>query len=190
MLRKTLIALVVAGASLSTVGAAVAADNGPQGSSDDAATVAAATGGEGVQRCNGGKHRRHQALISNVPLTWDETTSQVAIGSISFGVAKGTDLVEVDYNAEARLYGAADEGHWIQIDIYLDGTLMQPNDPVSPTTLADDDRGWESNATSVCARVGEGRHTIRAVATLVDFYGTASLTGWLDDWTLELDQYN
>jgi hypothetical protein len=95
----------------------------------------------------------------------------------------------VDFNAETRLYNAADDGHWIQLNVYLDGQLMNPNDGTSPLALANDGEGWESNATSACQRVGEGSHTVRVEAELVDFYGSADLEGWLDDWTFEVDVY-
>jgi hypothetical protein len=187
MLKRTLIAALVAAVMASTLGATLAIAAGdPQGSVTEAGS---ATTPENVARCNGGQHQKHKALISNQPLQFDEAAGQVVIGAINFAVPSGRDTIEVDFNAETRLYGAADEGHWIQIDVYLDGVLMNPNDPVSPVAIADDDRGWESNGTSVCQRVRKGYHTVVAKASAVDFYGSANLNAWLDDWTLELDQY-
>jgi hypothetical protein len=189
MYKKTIVAAVAAAIALSSFGVAMAVGQSPQSRSVDGDGIASEEV-DGRQVCNGGRHRLHKSIISDQPVEWDEATGTVSLGSITFDVAKGKDTVEVDFNAETRLYGSADDGHWIQVDIYLDGQLMNPNDATSPTALANDGEGWESNSTTVCQRVRKGTHTVTARATLVDFYGSADLRGWLDDWTLELDLYN
>jgi hypothetical protein len=189
MYKKTLIAVVAGAVALSSFGVAFAVAKSPQQQLVAPGEATASEEVDGRMRCNGGKHRLHKSILSDSPVQWDEAAGTVGLGSITFNVPDGRDTVEVDFNAETRLYGAADDGHWIQVNVYLDGNLMNPNDGVSPTALANDGEGWESNTTTVCQRVGEGRHTVRLEAELVDFYGSADLEGWLDDWTFELDVY-
>ena len=188
MYKKTIVTALAAALVVSSLGAAMAIGRSPQVSAEG--DTVASVEVDGRLRCDGGRHRLHRAIIADQPVEWDEATSTVSLGSINFDVIKGKDTVEVDFNAETRLYGSADDGHWIQVDVYLDGQLMNPNDATSPTALANDGEGWESNATSVCQRVRKGTHTVEARATLVDFFNSADLRGWLDDWTLELDIYN
>jgi hypothetical protein len=191
MYRKTLIGLIAGAVALSSFGVAFAVAQASQQQQQPAAPGEATASEEvdGRMRCNGGQHRLHRSIISDTPVQWNEATGTVGLGTIRYEVPKGRDTVEVDVNAETRLYGASDDGHWIQLNVYLDGRLTNPNDGVSPTALANDGEGWESNSTTVCQRVGEGKHTVRVEAQLVDFYNSADLEGWLDDWTFELDVY-
>jgi hypothetical protein len=190
MFKKTLAALTVAGAAVTGVGAMANAGLEAQvAPAADAEFGAASVEEDGAMRCNGGRHIRHASILDDVPLQFIEDDGEVSLGKLRFNVPGRTDLVQVEYNAETRLYGAEDDGHWIELRFYLDGQLMNPNDDTSPLALANDSEGWESNSTRACARVGEGKHVVEAKAVLSDFYDSADLVGWLDDSTFSIDIY-
>lgn len=189
MLKKSLAALTLAGAAVT--GAGAMANAGLEAQTPAATEFGAASvENEGALRCNGGRHIRHASIIDDRPLQFTEADGEVSLGKLRFDVTTASDLVQVEYNAETRLYESEDAGHWIELRFYLDGELMNPNDDSgSPLALANDGEGWESNSTRACARTGKGRHVVEAKAILNDTYDSADLRGWLDDSSFSIDIY-
>lgn len=187
MFKRWMVATIAASIAVSSFGVALATSTGPQ--SAVAGEAELSDRGEEVLRCDGGKHKKHKTRMSATPVEFDEADGTVTVASLTIVVPKGRDTLEVDFNAETRLEGAADENHWIQLGFYLNGVLMQPNDPTSPLALADDNRGWESNMASACQRVPAGTYEVEVRAKAVDFNNSANLRAWLDDWVLEVDRF-
>lgn len=187
MYKRWMVAAVAAAIAVSSFGIAAAAGGGPQ--ADLAADVALDETVDGVQRCDGFKHKRHLASMSDRPFRFNEADGQVLVASRTVDVPNGKDTLAVAFNAETRLYGSSDEGHWIQIDIYLNGKLMNPNDATSNLAIANDGEGWESNIVRACERVEEGTYLIEVKATANDHNNSANLRAWLDDWMLTIDRF-
>ncbi len=187
MYKRWMVAAIAAAIAVSSFGVAAAAGGGPQ--AELAAEVAADETVDGVVGCDGFKHKRHLATMSDKPLEFTEADGQVLVAARNFVVPKGRDTLQVAFSSETRLYGASDEGHWIQVDIYLNGKLMNPNDGSSNVAIANDGEGWESNIVRTCERVDAGEYRIEVKASAVDFYDTAALAAWLDDYTLTIDRF-
>lgn len=187
MFKRWMVAAIAASIAVSSFGVAMATSAGPQSAVAGEGELTAR--GEEVLRCDGGKHKEHKTRMSATPVEFNEADGTVTVASLTIVVPKGRDTLEVDFNAETRLRGSSDENHWLQLGFYLNGVLMQPNDPISPLALADDNRGWESNMASACERVPAGTYKVEVRAKAVDFNNSANLSAWLDDWVFEVDRF-
>jgi len=187
MYKRWMVAAIAAAIAVSSFGIAAAAGGGPQ--AELAADVALDETVDGEQRCDGFKHKRHVATMSDKPLRFNEADGQVLVATRTVTVPNGSDTLQVAFSSETRLYGSSDEGHWIQLDIYLNGNLMNPNDGTSNVALANDGEGWESNIVRACERVEKGTYRVEVRATANDHSNTANLRAWLDDYMLTIDRF-
>lgn len=171
--------------AVSGTGLAVAASNGQdaQSSGGPAARNPAA---RAIVSCNGGAQKQTQTTINNAPTTFNEGSVVTLPSTLTVrGPARGLDTLNLTFSAETQLRGSAANDHfdWIQLEVRVDGTPVQPFDGGSPLGFSGS-KDYGSHAAQFCTRIGPGRHRVTVVSRLVDNGTNDTLTGWLDDMTL------
>lgn len=195
MYRKLFAGAAVTTLALSTASVALAAGGaGPQagGPTETGRKAALARSTDGVQVCNGGKQKAIQTKTNNQYSTFGEGADFLVPGAtITFkGPKKGKDTINVTFSAEAQLRGSTpgDNYDWIELELLLDGTPIQPFGPAdSPMAFAGAPT-YGMQAAQFCTRVGKGWHTVEVRTRIKDNGNADTLTGWIDDTALVVER--
>jgi hypothetical protein len=188
MYRKTLIGTAAATAlALSGAGVAMAAGaGGSQADRSPSDRITAATSGPGIYSCNGGAQKQTLTKINRNPSTFGEGADfPVPVAFWVKGPKHGKDTLNVTFSAETQLLGSSSNpnNNWMELEVLVDGVPIQPygsaGDPLALTGAPQ----YNSNAAQFCTKIGKGKHKVTVVTRLVD-NGSNSLSGWIDDITL------
>lgn len=189
MYRKMLVGTAAATTlALSGAGIAMAAGGlDAQSGGDPSARITAHRTGEGVFKCNGGAQRATLTKINRNPSTFGEGSDfDVPVGVVVKGPKHGKDTLNVTFSAETQLRGssATDYFDWMELEVRVDGVPIQPFGAAGDPLAFTGSREYASNAAQFCTKIGRGKHHVTVVSRLVDNGAADSLTGWLDDMTL------
>jgi hypothetical protein len=196
MYRKMLIGTAaVTALALSGTGFAMAAGGGggSQSGEDPSAKVTAAKTGPGVYTCNGGAQKQTLTKINVNPSTFGEGPDfDVPIGFAVKGPKHGKDTLNITFSAESQLRGSSanDYFDWMELEVHVDGVPIQPVGPAGSPLAFTGSKEYGSHAAQFCTKIGKGKHRITVVSRLVDNGSADSLTGWLDDMTLNAVKSN
>lgn len=191
ILTRKVIASAMLVLTLAGTGAAAQAQVTPaiEGPSDSTSGV----GVNAVRDCDGGAQEASLVRTDNSGIEIGETFPFVPLPNTlrTFTTPAGdTDQVRISFTAETALFGApfdtAPGGtDGVGIAIRLDGV-----DLPSPADLHFASIPFHASATLVCQRVGPGVHTVEVYWGVIDAKGNNTLTGRIDDWSLDIEINN
>jgi hypothetical protein len=189
--RKTVIAGGMAAALAASLGGVAVADNvtsaqaggrTPLTATKTAARIAAVP----VAGCSGGAQKSVRSTLSNQPTTFGEGPGVALPGPVVVGPLVGADTLNVTFSAESQLRGGkADRFDWVQLEVLLDGTPLQPAGPATSPMALTGSPYYAMTTAQFCGRIGPGRHTLRAQLKIVDNGTNDPLSAWIDDWVLK-----
>jgi hypothetical protein len=189
MNRKTMLgAAATAVLALSGTGIAVAA--GGPGSAQAGGTTthkSSLASARTATSCHGGAQKQTLTVINNRHSTFGEGGNfAVPAALVVSGPAFGKDTLNITLSAESQLRNSSANDHfdWMELEVRVDGVPIQPFGPPDSPLAFTGSKDYASNAAQFCTKIGPGRHRVTAVARLVDNGANDSLTGWLDDITL------
>jgi hypothetical protein len=144
----------------------------------------------GVYTYSGGYVIGKRAKTQTTAYTFGESGSWLYLpgGSISWTVPTGTsDLFNVAFSAECRLIGGVLPNDRIRIRVLDNGVPLEPYDGQQAFCSAD---GYATYKGNWVKRAAYGYHTLRVQFWIWDGLPYGNLSGYIDDWTLELVVYD
>lgn len=142
--------------------------------------------------CDGGFQEASLVRTDNAPVTVGESLGFAPVPNTfrTFTTPAGdTDQVRIGFTGEASLFGAlfdnAAPADALGVEIHLDGVALP-----APGDLAFATGAFQSSATLVCQRVGQGTHTVEVFWRVIDQGTDQTLSGRLDDWSLDIQINN
>ena len=180
-------ALAVSGAGIA---AANAGPGDPQGQGTTARAGAARTT-PGVLACDGGRQKSSKTRVYSSPTTFGEGSVTTPPGGsvVVRGPSRGADTLNVTFSGEANLLGSTDVDErwdWMGIEVHVDGSPIQPYTAAGDVYAFASPGGYESNAAQFCTRIGRGDHRVEVKLNLEDGADANTLSGWIDDHTLQV----
>jgi hypothetical protein len=122
---------------------------------------------------------------SVAPTTWKRLNLATLAHSVPAGT---TDLFNVSFTAECRLFGASQNDYLrIRIMDLNTGVPLEPYDGFQAFCSADN---YATYTGMWSKRLGAGVHTLQVEVWILDSPGAGVLTAWLDDWTFEAVIYD
>jgi hypothetical protein len=194
MLKKVLVSGAAATFALSGAGFAYAASSHADGGQTAGAHVAARTAVPTLTACDGGAQKRVYNRIKSSPFTFGETpaSQNVPFAAVSVvGPLVGTDTLSIEFSAETQMGGStAGENllDWMGLEVYVDGVPIQPFTASGDVLAITGSNSYNSNAAQFCTKIKRGKHLIQVRTNLHDGGTNDTLTGWLDDYTLHVEQ--
>jgi len=193
MLKKILVGGAAATIAVSTAGLAMAAggQEGGQRAAGDSVSARAVTP---AIACDGGVQKRVYNRIKNTPFTFNEASGTPFVPGAALvvaGPARGVDTVSIEFSAESQLGGSTAGDNlvdWMGLEVLVDGVPIQPFTAVGDVLAITGSNSYNSNAAQFCTKIKPGRHVIRVRTNLHDGNNNNNLTGWLDDYTLHVEQ--
>lgn len=184
-------------ATLAIIGAAGVSFAGTTGhrsaqAGGETATAQLAAGKVNVQHCDSGPAQRVFNRIVNQPSISLEGVDTPVPGAnlVVFGPSVGHRTINVTFSAEDQLRGST-EGEkfdWAELEVRLNGVPMQPaGGPGDPMAITGSPT-YAMNAAQFCGRIDEGRNRIQVFTRLTDNGTDDSLSLWIDDYTLHVEQ--
>lgn len=182
-------ALAVAGAGVAV--ATGAGDPQGPGSPSGAARAGTARTTPGVLACDGGRQKSSKTRVYSSPTTFGEGSVTTPPGGsvVVRGPSRGADTLNVTFSGEANLLGSTDVDErwdWMGIEVHVDGSPIKPYTAAGDVYAFASPGGYESNAAQFCTRIGRGKHRVEVKLNLVDGADANTLTGWIDDHTLQV----
>jgi hypothetical protein len=174
-----LLALIPMGAT------AVGAAGGENGSQEASGERGAGPAPLTLTLCDGGAQEAILTNIQDAPATVGEG-ALVALPSSSVPASATTndDTITVTLIGEASMSGVSGNDR-IEVEARLDGVAMEPTPgPVGFHTGS----GQDSNAARWCKRVPAGTHTVQIFWHTVDVSPVGTVTGTLDDYTVQVQR--
>jgi hypothetical protein len=146
-----------------------------------------------VVKCDGGAQKRVYNRIVSSPFTFGEGAAVAVPGAAVAvpGPAKGTDTLTITFSGEANLTGYTDTDerlNWLGLEVLVDGVPIQPYTAVGDVMAFHGPGGYDMNSATFCTKIRKGPHSVRVRTNLFDGGTNDALTGWLDDYTLSVEQ--
>ncbi len=144
--------------------------------------------------CDGGVQKRVYNRIVSSPFTFDEASGRPLVPGAALrvvGPRKGKDTLSIAFSAEAQLGGSSVGDNlfdWMGLEVMVDGVPIRPYSAGADVLALTGSGSYNSNAVQFCTKIRPGRHMIRVRTNLVDGGTDDTLTGWLDDYTLHVEQ--
>jgi len=193
MLKKILVGGAAATIAVSTAGLAMAAgghEGGQRATGDSVSARAVAT----TIACDGGVQKRVFNRIRNTPFTFNEASGTPFVPGAALVVAGpliGVDTLSIEFSAESQLGGSTAGDNlvdWMGLEVLVDGVPIQPFTAVGDVLAITGSNTYNSNAAQFCTKIKPGLHRILVRTNLHDGNNNDNLTGWLDDYTLHVEQ--
>jgi hypothetical protein len=196
-MSKKLKHLFVGGATaaiaVSTAGIALASAS-HQGGQTDASGHVSARSTTTFTACDGGVQKRVYNRINSAPFTFSEASGTPLVptaGLTVVGPAVGTDTLSIEFSAETQL-GGSSEGDslydWMGLEVLVDGVPIQPFTAAGDVLAITGSDSYNSNAAQFCTKIRAGKHRVLVRTNLHDGNVDNALTGWIDDYTLHVEQ--
>jgi hypothetical protein len=195
MLKKILVGGAAATIAVSTAGLAMAS-SGHQGGQLAAGDRVSARIIPTVLACDGGVQKRVYNRIRSTQFTFSEALGNPFVpvpnaALVVNGPAWGVDTLSIEFSAETQMGGSSAGDNlydWMGLEVLVDGVPIQPFTPAGDVLAITGANSYNSNAAQFCTKIRPGRHVIRVLTNLHDGNVDDSLTGWLDDYTLHVEQ--
>jgi hypothetical protein len=144
-------------------------------------------------KCDGGAQKRVYNRISDSPFVFGEGAPVLVPGAavVVPGPRRGLDTLTITYSAEANLSGYTDVDerfNWLGLEVLVNGVPIEPHTPVGDVMAFHGPGGYDMNSATFCKRIGRGNHLVQVRANLFDGGNDDTLRGWLDDYTLSVEQ--
>jgi hypothetical protein len=107
------------------------------------------------------------------------------------GPRRGVDALSIEFSAETQLRGSSDGDNfvdWMGLEVLVDGAPIQPYTAVGDVLAITGSNTYDSHAAQFCTKIRPGLHRILVRTNLHDGNGNNELSGWLDDYTLHVEQ--
>jgi hypothetical protein len=195
MFKKILVGGAAATLAVSTAGLAMAA-NGHQGGQQANRSGVSARTITTALACDGGVQKRVYNRIVSSPFTFNEASGAPFVPGAALvvaGPAVGVDTLSIEFSAETQMGGSTAGDNlfdWMGLEVLVDGVPIQPFTAAGDVLAITGSNAYNSNAAQFCTKIKHGRHVIRVRTNLHDGNNADSLTGWLDDYTLHVEQSN
>jgi len=134
--------------------------------------------------CNGGVHKRLQALSQPEPFSFAGTSyadkNVPGAGMVIYGPNTGWDTLLITFSAETYYTGTG----WMGLEVHNNNKPIPPyannGSPLAFTSEAK----WTANSAQFCTRIKKGANRIQVKVNTTGPSTTDS--GWIDDWTLSV----
>ncbi|HSV37546.1 MAG TPA: hypothetical protein VLI04_02200 [Nocardioidaceae bacterium] len=193
MFKKLFVGGAATAIAVSTAGIALASA-GHQGGQTDAAGHVSARTTTTFTACDGGVQKRVYNRINSAPFTFSEASGTPFIptaGVVVSGPVRGADTLSIEFSAETQMGGstAGDNlSDWMGLEVLVDGVPIQPFTAAGDVLAITGSNAYNSNAAQFCTKIRAGKHKVQVRTNLHDGNVDDALTGWIDDYTLHVEQ--
>jgi hypothetical protein len=194
MYKKILVSGAAAAFALSGASIAMAAGSHTEGGQTAAGHVSARAVTPTLTACDGGVQKRVYNRIKSSPFTFGELPAKQFVPFAAVAVVGpnvGLDTLSIEFSAETQLRGSSPGDNmvdWMGLEVLVDGVPIQPFTAAGDVLAITGSNTYNSNAAQFCTKIAKGRHVIQVRTNLHDGNNNNTLTGWLDDYTLHVEQ--
>jgi hypothetical protein len=194
MMKKLVVGGATAALALSGAGIAMASGGQQGGQQASGESVSGRVVAPTLTACDGGVQKRVYNRIKSSPFTFSEASGAplVPFAAVTVaGPALGVDTLSIEFSAETQMGGSTAGDNlvdWMGLEVLVDGVPIQPFTAAGDVLAITGSNSYNSNAAQFCTKIRRGLHRIQVRTNLHDGNNNNNLTGWLDDYTLHVEQ--